>query len=250
MTKSSIRGFKEFTQKNGEQVSKVYLAPTYGYGLGRNYFYISPDKFKEIEHEQIRLRKKNFMPIVTKVEPYEQVFKELDFKNKVSIDLTNQNLEDNSNVFNRNNRFDMGYEVKHGVYIPTVFVMKDSGVYRRYSPIKACFKEDECCIAQSRLEREFKDPYEYLNTVYKFFDFKEYMVDDFEILDLERTGQISHEEAIYRHILNIKDNAWYYLRFGLEDYYKENKIPVPEYDIDVKGRMIGKDGKKLCPFTY
>ena len=36
------------------------------------------------------------------------------------------------------------------------------------------------------------------------------IVPDLDILDLERTGQISEEEAIYRHVLRYAaDNAWY-----------------------------------------
>ena len=250
MTKSNIKGYKEFTQKNGEQILKVFLEPTYAFGLGNNYFYISPDRFKEIENEQLHLRWRNRLAVITKGQSYEQVFKELDFRNKVGIDLSNQNLKDTANVFDRNNEFNVGYQLRNGSYVPTIFILKDNGVYRRYRPSGAFSKEDECCIEQSRLEREFIDPYEYLDTNYKFFDFKEYRLDNLNILDLERTGRLSHDEAIYRHILTIKDNAWYYLRYGLEDYFKENKIPVPEYDIDADGRMIGKNGKKLCPFIY
>ena len=39
------------------------------------------------------------------------------------------------------------------------------------------------------------------------------------------------------------------LRYGLEEYYKENNIPIPEYDLDSEGFMVDKiTRKKLCPF--
>lgn len=69
-----------------------------------------------------------------------------------------------------------------------------------------------------------------------------------DILDLERTGQISHEESVYRHVKRYSQNAWYYYRYDLVDYFKEYNIPVPEFALDERGFMVDIDtGRKLCP---
>ena len=81
------------------------------------------------------------------------------------------------------------------------------------------------------------------------FNFLKYRRGSEDILDLERTGQISEEEAIYRHVLRYADNAWYYYRYGLEQYFRENHIPVPDFDLDSQGFMVDKITRKhLCPF--
>lgn len=70
-----------------------------------------------------------------------------------------------------------------------------------------------------------------------------------ETLELERTGQISSEEATYRYVLKYADNAWYYWRYGLEDYFRYYHIPVPSYNLDEQGFMIHPiTGRRLCPF--
>lgn len=84
---------------------------------------------------------------------------------------------------------------------------------------------------------------------YYMYDFLKDRRGDLDILDLERTGIISAEEATYRHVIRYaKDNAWYYYRYNLEQYFKDNHIPVPDFDLDEQGFMIDKiTRKKLCP---
>lgn len=72
---------------------------------------------------------------------------------------------------------------------------------------------------------------------------------DLELLDLERTGVISAEEATYRHVMKYAENAWYYYRYGLQRYFREHHIPIPEYALDAEGFMVDKiTGQRLCPF--
>lgn len=89
-------------------------------------------------------------------------------------------------------------------------------------------------------------------TEYADYDY-DFFVDrrnDKDILDLERTGQITAEEATYQHVIRyVVNNAWYYYRYGLQEYFKDNKIPIPDFDLDSDGFMVDKiTRKRLCPF--
>jgi hypothetical protein len=66
---------------------------------------------------------------------------------------------------------------------------------------------------------------------------------------MERTGKISEDEAIYRHVLrHAADNAWYVYRYNLFDYFKDNHIPVPAFSTDSDGFMTHSiTGQRLCP---
>ncbi len=81
------------------------------------------------------------------------------------------------------------------------------------------------------------------------YDFLKDRRKDTDILDLERTGKISEEEAVYRHVLrHAADNAWYYYRYNLSDYFKDNHLKVPDYAINDDGYMISTlTGARLCP---
>lgn len=100
--------------------------------------------------------------------------------------------------------------------------------------------EVEACQVRNQLEKQYL-PYHY--------NFLEDRSNAIDILDLERTGQISHEEAVYRHVKRYSQNAWYYYRYDLADYFKEYNIPKPEYILDERGYMLAPfSNRKLCPF--
>lgn len=68
-----------------------------------------------------------------------------------------------------------------------------------------------------------------------------------DLLDQERTGVISSGDATYRHILRHND-AWHYLRFGLQEYFRENGISKPKWGIDAEGFLTdAKTGRRLSP---
>ena len=66
---------------------------------------------------------------------------------------------------------------------------------------------------------------------------------------MERTGHISEDEAVYRHVLrHAANNAWYYHRYNLTEYFRDNHLKVPDYAIDEEGYMTHPiTGQKLCP---
>lgn len=73
---------------------------------------------------------------------------------------------------------------------------------------------------------------------------------DRDLLDLERTGVISTEEAMYHHVMrHVADNAWYYYRYNLGNYFRYNHIPIPDFSTDINGFMTDRvTGRRLCPF--
>ena len=100
--------------------------------------------------------------------------------------------------------------------------------------------EVEAIQSTYQLEMQYED--------YRY-DFLKDRRKDIDILDLERTGQISEDEAIYRHVLrHAADNAWYYFRYSLAEYFKDNHLAIPKYSLDSDGFMIHPiTGQHLCP---
>lgn len=146
----------------------------------------------------------------------------------------------NSIAYSMSDYSDEIYE-RIGIRVP----LQANGVLGRFDYNRSKLKEDDICRAQYELMDIVLNSKGMYN-----FDFKKYRRGSEDILDLERTGKISEEEATYQHILGYADNAWYMLRYGLEGYYKENHIPIPKYSIDEQGFMVHHiTGKKLCPFS-
>lgn len=81
------------------------------------------------------------------------------------------------------------------------------------------------------------------------YDFLKDRRKDTDILDLERTGKISEDEAVYRHVCrHASNNAWYYYRYNLAEYFTDNHIPVPAFSTDSDGYMTHSiTGQRLCP---
>lgn len=90
------------------------------------------------------------------------------------------------------------------------------------------------------LETEYEDYH---------YDFMKDRRHDLDILDSERTGKISEDEAVYRHVLrHAADNAWFYYRYNLTRYFADNRIPLPRYSLDSDGFMTHSiTGQRLCP---
>lgn len=62
---------------------------------------------------------------------------------------------------------------------------------------------------------------------------------DRDLLELERTGVISPEEAMYCYVMRYAaDSAWYYYRCNFGNYFRYNHIPVPDFSTNVNGLKI------------
>lgn len=45
--------------------------------------------------------------------------------------------------------------------------------------------------------------------------------------------------------MRYADNAWVYLRFGLQQYFKDNHIAVPSYILNEEGLMVDANNRLL-----
>ena len=120
--------------------------------------------------------------------------------------------------------------------------------YKTLNPYSCVHSEVEACQLAHLVETDYLR--NILKEDYYIYDFLKDRRNDLDILDLERTGVISEEEATYRHVIRYaKDNAWYYYRYNLEQYFKDNHIPVPDFSLDEQGFMRHPiTNQLLCPF--
>lgn len=247
----AVQEIKEFLQKDGSGVLKVILTPQKAFPNG-SWFYCDAEDIDLVESYSWRIVKSCKTLYVcsnwTNIRFHQELaYKKLghtvdiiDHYNHVGFDNCNQNLFNVTKEENQQNKFVKGYRstLETRTKIPKIAWMVVIGASR------TSFSTDNeliACQLRYQLEQErFKHPYNFIADRSQSLD----------ILDLERTGQISSEEAIYRHVLRHADNAWYYHRYNLEEYFRDNNIPVPKYALDLQGYMIHPiTGEKLCPLT-
>ena len=258
----SVIKIEEYKQQNGVDILKVYCKPTKNFPDGNNFFYAPADAIDLVNAHgwYINPHGRYGVDIIAKLRRgdysslyhfHRELFKLYNnFECEYLIDHINlvefDNIDENLNVVNyQQNRYNCmrrGYSFE-GVRLKPVICI--DGISK--SPYDSVFTENDACCLQNELEQVWLK--EQLGDNWYMFDFKKYRRGSEDILDLERTGVISEEEAIYRHILRYADNAWYMLRYGLEQYYKDNHIPIPKYSLDIDGFMVHSiTGKRLCPF--
>lgn len=166
--------------------------------------------------------------------------------NGLEIDNVDKNLNvvtQQQNVYNQSTRrysFDKEYNYFR---VRIVYNRKD------FFPFNRVKTEVEACQLAYLAETDFLRLK--MQDNYYMYNFLLDRRNDLDILDDERTGKISQEEAVYRHVVRYaKDNAWYYFRYNLAEYFKDNHIPIPKYGVDEQGFMIHPiTGQKLCPFN-
>lgn len=255
----SIERIEEYKQQNGVDILKVYCKPTKNFPEGQNYFYAPAEAIDLVRDKgwYINPHGKGVSVIAKKsdngykgiyyfhrelfyyyngVDLEQDIF--IDHINLVEYDNIDQNLNIVSRGENKRNTLTKGYTFANK-YFRTVTHIDGISDYRFWA-----VREDEICRLQNICECDLRAEGIY---IFNFFLCRRESKD---ILDLERTGQISEEEAIYRHVLRYADNPWYLLRYGLEVYCKENHIPIPAYSLDSYGFMVHPvSGVKLCPFA-
>lgn len=256
-----VESIKEYKQLNGVSILKVFLKPTAKFPMG--YFYAPAEAIDLVQNYSWRLHQEgNGVYVIASTGSvycrkniyfHKELFKfyqgydwngDIDHINMIEIDNTDNNLNVVTTQQNKYNTFTKGYSYNNnlGTFQPRTVINS-----KNYYPFHVVHREDEACILQNNIEQVWLK--EQLGTDYYMFDFLKYRRGTEDILDLERTDKISEEEATYRHILRYKDNAWFYLRYNLEDYFKDNHIAVPEYRLDTDGFMVHPiTNQKLCPF--
>ena len=257
----AVLKIEQYQQANGVSVLKVFLKPTKKFPNG--FFYAPSEAISLVQKYSWYLHQdRNRVEVLAytgsdycrkTIYFHKELFKfyqgynweeAIDHINHIEFDNTDQNLNAITSSQNSYNRFTKGYlyDNNWGHFQPQTKINS-----KNYRPYSVTHREDEACYLQNEIEQVILK--EKLGTDYYIFDFKKYRRGSEDLLDLERTGKISEEEAIYRHILRYSENAWFYLRYGLEQYFEDYHIPVPKYSLDTEGFMVHPvTGQRLCPF--
>lgn len=236
-------------------VAKVMLKPTKAFPDG-GYFYVSVEDAHLIQRWDAWLIKSNtkqktqrvgIQTLLNKEKPvdlglaltneiYGYIPAYTDHYNGVPIDNTRKNIIPVTSQQNNRNSHSKGYSCASNRFTPNI------SVCRRQIHFPYCKTEAECCLTVYDLREDYYSDYDY-----------SFMADrrgDLDILDLEYTGQISSEEATFRHVMRYaKDNAWYVYRYNLFDYFKSNGVAIPKFTTNEDGYMTHPiTGQLLCPF--
>ena len=244
----AVKGIEKYRQQNSEDVLKVILKPTQKFPEG--YFYCDACDEELVKNYTWCLHTQRYPYVIanlgssynqqTKQFHQEKAFNILDeypnyinYINGVEFDNVNQNLDKVTNQQNSWARPSRGYLIAGRSFQPHV------AVNSRQIHAKCTRTEVEAIQLAYQLELQYED--------YRY-DFLKDRRKDADILNLERTGRISEEEAVYHHVCRYADNAWFYYRYNLTEYFRDNHLKVPDYAIDEEGYMTHPiTGQKLCP---
>ena len=244
----AVKGIEKYRQQNSEDVLKVILKPTQKFPEG--YFYCDACDEELVKNYTWCIHTQRYPYVIanlgssynqqTKQFHQEKAFNILDeypnyinYINGVEFDNVNQNLDKVTNQQNSWARPSRGYLIAGRSFQPYV------AVNSRQIHAKCTRTEVEAIQLSYQLELQYED--------YRY-DFLKDRRKDADILNLERTGRISEEEAVYHHVCRYADNAWFYYRYNLTEYFRDNHLKVPDYAIDEEGYMTHPiTGQKLCP---
>ena len=246
----AVLEIERYRQLNEIDVLKVILKPTKAFPEG-GYFYCDASDEELVRRYTWLLRSQKYPYIIAGfggrdshqllIFHREKAYNILDYYpdyinhiNGIEFDNANINLDKVTNQQNIWCKQSKGYSIIGRSFLPYV------AVNSRLIWGKCVRTEVEACQVAYQLELQYED--------YRY-DFLKDRRKDIDILDLERTGKISEEEAIYHHVLrHAADNAWYYYRYNLAEYFADNHIPVPAFSTDSDGYMTYPvTGQRLCP---
>lgn len=244
----AVKGIEEYRQKNSVDILKVLLKPTQKFSRGYYYCDASDEELvrsytwcllsqKEpyvvavigdcYSRQMKRFHREKALNILNRYPDY------INHIDGIEFDNIDRNLDVVTSQQNQWCKASKGYYIDGKSFQPRI------AVNSQYICAKCVKTEVEVCQSTYQLELHYED--------YRY-DFLRDRRNDIDILDLERTGQISEEEAIYRHVLRYADNAWYIYRYNLFDYFNEYHLPVPAFSTDIDGYMVHSiTGKRLCP---
>ena len=240
---------EQYRQLNGDDILKVILKSTQNFPEG--YFYCDACDEELVKQYTWFLHTQKQPYVVAVIRNHdnqqmkrfhqEKAFNILDkypdyinHINGIEFDNVNQNLDKVSQQQNIWCAPSRGYSIAGRSFVPRI---RENS---RQIHAKCVYSEVEACQVAYQLEVEHED---------YMYDFLKDRRKDIDILDLERTGKISEEEAVYRHVLrHAADNAWYIYRYNLFKYFADNHLKVPKYSFDSQGYMTHSiTGQRLCP---
>lgn len=245
----SVKCIEKYRQKNGNDILKVILKPTQKFPEGFFYCDASDEKLVKSYIWYLMNRKKPYVVAAIRSLYSQQLLRfhrekafnilgyypdYINHINMVEFDNVNANLDEVTNQQNQWCRPSKGYKIV-GRSFRSCIAVNSYDIYG-----KCVTTEVEACISVYQLEMQYEDYH---------YDFMKDRRHDLDILDLERTGKISEDEAVYRHVLrHAADNAWFYYRYNLTRYFADNHIPIPMYSLDSDGYMTHPiTGQRLCP---
>lgn len=250
-----VERVENYTQKDGQKILKVFYKPTKNFPEGLNYFYCDEDAEDLVQlyswslahhsgHIAVVAYKNNtnisfHQEYAKKILGYSPSF--IDHVNLLEFDNVDSNLNVVTNTQNQRNTRIKGYCYRQSPTRTKRFQVS-LRVNNKVLYIGDCSNELEAINLVYEARSKYYSDYNY--------NFKLDRKDDLDILDLERTGIISSDEAIYRHVMRYaSDNAWYYYRYNLEQYFKDNHIAIPDFKLDNQGFMIHPvTDKRLYPY--
>lgn len=258
----AVSEIKQYRQKDGTDILKVFTKPTKKFPDG-GYFYVDAKDIDIVDKYTWYFHKADkYIRVVTSVNfkynrPVLYFHRELAYKylgyypdyidhiNGLEIDNIDENLNvvtAQQNIYNSPSR---GYNKDFTKCSFQVRIQTPRGLLYPYNSVHS---EVDACQLTYLAETDYLKLM--LGSDYYMYDFLKDRRSDLDILDLERTGVISSDEAIYKHVMKYaKDNAWYYYRYNLEQYFRDNHIPVPNFITDEDGFMRHPvTNKLLCPF--
>lgn len=246
----AVLGIEQYKQKNGNDILKVILKPTKVFPEGYFYCDASDEELAKSYTWLLHTQKEPYVKAVCwdyymgnqiKLFHQEKAFNILSYHpdyinhiDGVEYDNVNANLDEVTNQQNLWCRPSRGYAIDKKNFRPYIGINSQQ--------ICANYTRIEVGAIQSAYQLELQ----YENYRYDFLRDRR---KDLDLLDMERTGQISEDEAIYIHVLRYAaNNAWYVYRYDLFDYFYENHIPIPAFSIDSDGYMVHSiTGQRLCP---
>lgn len=255
----SVYKIEEHRQKNGVDILKVIMNPVKNLPNG-GYFFCDADAIDLVESHVWYLHPEKVAILIAASDSNRKTIyfhRELaheilgyyprciDHISGCTLDNTDANLNAVTVKQNVHNKVSRGYSYSkiHAIFQSYLCIHS-----RMVSPYKPMHTEVEACKSAFLIENYYLK--EALGQNCYIYDFLKDRRKDLDILDLERTGIISEDEATYRHVMRYaKDNAWYYYRYNLEQYFRDNHIPVPDFATDEQGFMRHPiTNQLLCPF--
>lgn len=255
----SVYKIEEYKQKDGADILKVIMNPVKNLPNG-GYFFCDADAIDLVESRVWFLHPEKVATLITASNNHSKLMyfhrelayeilgyypKCIDHISGCTLDNTDANLNAVTVKQNVHNKVSRGYNYSkiRGTFSSYLCIYS-----KMFFPYKPTHMEIEACKSAFLIENyKIKEA---LGQSFYTYNFLEDRRKDLDLVNLERTGIISAEEATYRHVIRYaKDNAWYYYRYNLEQYFKDNHIPIPDFTTDERGFMRHPiTNQLLCPF--